>query len=121
MADITNLQAIVARSSAKQSFALLLFSINDAKGAKRFLRSLLPKTPAGLPPETEGVPAFHFLFSWTGIEKLLDGHDSLDVREGRRAFETFFVDSAQAPDAPAMAAQLGFVGNSAPEHLWPEF
>ena len=117
MADVGNVQAIVARSSAKPLSVVLMFKLGDAGGAKAFLREWLPKTPAGMAMEVDGQPAFHFLFSWTGIEKVLSGHADLDVTKGRKEFEVFFVDPVQAPDA-AVAEQLGFLGTSAPTEWW---
>jgi deferrochelatase/peroxidase EfeB len=117
MADVGNVQAIVARSSAKPLIVVLMFKLGDAGGAKAFLREWLPRIPAGMATEVDGQPAFHFLFSWTGIEKVLSGHTVLDVTQGRKEFELFFVDPGQAPDA-AVADQLGFLGASAPTGWW---
>jgi deferrochelatase/peroxidase EfeB len=121
MADVSNLQAIIGRSSAKPFFAVLLFAIDDAKRAKGFLRTWGPEIPVGLAAEQSGVAALHLLFSWSGMEKLLKGRTDLNVDEGRRAFDTFFVDPAQAPDRPALAQQFGFIGNSAPDTWWDKF
>jgi deferrochelatase/peroxidase EfeB len=117
MANVGNVQAIVARSSAKPLIAVLLFRFGEAGGAKSFLRQWMPKAPAGLAPETDGQPALHFMFSWKGMEALLRGRAGLDVAQGRREFEVFFTDPVQAPDA-AVAKQLGFVGASAPDAWW---
>jgi hypothetical protein len=121
MADVSNLQAIVGRSSLKPFFAVLLFAIDDAKRAKEFLRTWEPEVPAGLAAERTGVAELHLLFSWSGMEKLLTGRTDLKADEGRRAFDTFFVDPAQAPDRPALAQQFGFIGNSAPDKWWDKF
>jgi deferrochelatase/peroxidase EfeB len=117
MADVGNVQAIVARSSAKPLIAVLLFKLGDAVGARAFLKEWLPKTPAGMAPETDGQPAFHFLFSWKGLEALLSGRPGFDVAQGRREFEVYFVDPTQAPDG-AVATQLGFLGASSPASWW---
>jgi deferrochelatase/peroxidase EfeB len=117
MANVGNVQAIVARSSAKPFIAVLLFKLGDAAGARAFLKQWLPKTPAGMAPEIDGQPAFHFLFSWKGLEALLSGRPGFDVAQGRQQFEVFFVDPRQAPDG-AVATQLGFLGASAPASWW---
>jgi deferrochelatase/peroxidase EfeB len=117
MADLGNVQAIVARSSAKPFIAVLLFKLGDASEAKAFLREWLPKTPAGMAPEIDGAPAFHFLVSWKGLEALLAGRPEFDLAQGRKEFEVFFVDPRQAPDG-GVAAQLGFLGASSPGSWW---
>src|SRR6478672_12456285 len=52
------------------------------------------------------------------MELLLQRVQTLDTTEGRREFETFFVDPGQSPDSTAVAEQLGFVGDSAPQGWW---
>jgi hypothetical protein len=121
VADVNNLQAIVGRGSAKARFAILLFSIEDAGRAKEFLRTWKSDIPSGLAQEPDGVAALHFLFSWSALERLLRGNANLDVSDGQRAFEAFFVDPLQAPDRPAVAKQFGFVGDSAPANWWHGF
>ena len=121
MADVDNAQAIVVQRSNKPCFAVLLFTIDQPEGAKTFLRTWTPQTPAGWAPEPTGGAALYFLFSWSGLEKLLKGRRDFNVDDGRRAFETFFVDPAQAPDNPAMARQLGFIGRSSPDGWWHQF
>ena len=100
---------------------MLLFTINDPAKAKEFLRTWIQDVPAGLTAEVDGVAALHFMFSWSALEKLLKGRGGFDVDEGRRAFDIFFVDPANAPDNPRMASQLGFTGASAPASWWSEF
>jgi deferrochelatase/peroxidase EfeB len=117
MADVGNVQAIVARSSAKPLIAVLLFRFGEAGGAKSFLREWISKAPAGLAPEIDGQPALHFMFSWNGMERLLGGRPGLDVAQGRKEFELFFTDPMQAPDS-GIAQQLGLVGASAPAAWW---
>ena len=121
MADVDNAQAIVVQRSNKPCFAVLLFTIDQPEGAKTFLRTWTPQTPAGWAPEPTGGAALYFLFSWSGLEKLLEGRRDFNVDDGRRAFETFFVDPTQAPDNPAMARQLGFIGRSSPDGWWHQF
>jgi deferrochelatase/peroxidase EfeB len=121
VADTSNLQAIVARSPDKSFFSVLMFSIADPVAARGFLRTWTPQTPAGAAPDTAGVGELHFLFSWSGLEKLLAGNPDLDPAVGRKAFDTFFVDPAQAPDSAAMAGQLGFIGKSDPGQWWQDF
>jgi deferrochelatase/peroxidase EfeB len=43
---------------------------------------------------------------------------SATVAQGSRELETFFVDPVQAPGGQAVAAQLGFHGDSAPDRWW---
>jgi deferrochelatase/peroxidase EfeB len=116
MVDIGNLQAIVARSSAKPLLGILLYEFGHAEGARAFLRQWIPRTAAGMAPDGDG-PAFHFMFSWKGIEALMSGRSGFDLTQGRREFDVFFVDPTQAPDG-AVAAQLGFFGNSSPSAWW---
>jgi deferrochelatase/peroxidase EfeB len=118
MPNLGNIQAIVAKSSPKPLITVLLFKLGAADGAKSFLREWIVNTPAGAASNVGGQPAFYFLFSWNGLEVLLRDHAQLDVAQGRRQFETFFVDPVQAPDGPAVAEQLGFLGASAPERWW---
>ncbi|MHC2578881.1 deferrochelatase/peroxidase EfeB [Bradyrhizobium diazoefficiens] len=116
MVDLANLQAIVARSSTKPLLAVLLFKFGDAGRARAFLQQWIPRTAAGRAPDPGG-PAFHFMFSWKGIEALMAGRPGFDVAQGRREFDVFFVDPAQAPDG-GVAEQLGFSGTSAPAAWW---
>lgn len=116
MVDLGNLQAIVARSSAKPLLAVLLFRFGDAGGARSFLRQWIPRAAVGAGPDPDG-PAFHFMFSWNGIATLMSGRPDLDVAQGRRQFEVSFVDPAQAPDG-GIATQLGFFDASAPAGWW---
>lgn len=117
MADIENLQALVARSSAKASYAVLLFAIEDPQAAAGFLRNWIAETPSGFSAESDGRAALHFLFGWPGLEKLLEQSD-LDLATGRRAFDVFFADPLQAPDQPALAEQMGFTGASDARTWW---
>ena len=116
MVDLGNLQAIVARGSTKPLLAVLLYKFGDAGPARAFLRQWVPRTAAGMAPDGDG-PAFHFMFSWKGIEALMSGRPGFDVAQGRREFDVFFVDPTQAPDG-AVAEQLGFVGDSSPSAWW---
>ena len=116
MVDLGNLQAIVARSSAKPLLAVLLFRFGDAGGARSFLRQWIPRAAVGAGPDADG-PAFHFMFSWNGIATLMSGRPDLDVAQGRQQFEVSFVDPAQAPDG-GIATQLGFFDASAPAGWW---
>ena len=118
MIQLSNVQAIVARSSDRPFVTVPLFKIEAADGAKAFLRQWLSMTPSGTSQPAGDVPTLHFLFSWNGIEKLLRPHPVLKVEEGRKAFETFFTDPDQAPDRPAVATDLGFTAESAPQHWW---
>jgi deferrochelatase/peroxidase EfeB len=118
MADLGNIQAIVARSSARPLIAVLLFRLGAVSDAKTFLREWTLNTPAGMAPEIDGQPSFHFLFSWRGMEALLLGHPYLDAAQGRREFEVFFVDPIQSPDGAAVAEQLGFLGINSPTGWW---
>ncbi len=116
MVDIGNVQAIIARSSAKPLLAVLLFKFGDAARAKAFLSRWIPRAAGGMAPDGDG-PAFHFMFSWSGIEALLSGRRDLDVTQGRREFGVFFTDATQAPDG-GIALQLGFLGDSSPASWW---
>jgi deferrochelatase/peroxidase EfeB len=118
MADLGNVQAIVARSSAKPLIAVLLFKLGAGNDAKLFLREWTANMTLGMAPDIDGQPAFYFLFSWSGMAALLAGHPQLDVAQGSRELETFFVDPVQAPGGQAVAAQLGFHGDSAPDRWW---
>jgi deferrochelatase/peroxidase EfeB len=117
MADLENVQAIVARSSAKKFHVVLLYKFESPRGAKRFLQEWTKGTLAGLAPEIDNRPSQHFLFTWSGVEALLENHPTLDPESERRELEPFFVDPTQAPGA-AVAEQLGFLGASAPEGWW---
>ena len=116
MVDVGNVQAIIARSSAKPLLAVLLFKFGDAAGAKAFLIRWVPRAAGGMAPDGDG-PAFHFMFSWSGIEALMSNRRDLDVAQGRRAFGAFFTDATQAPDG-GIAPQLGFLGESSPASWW---
>jgi hypothetical protein len=69
VADVNNLQAIIGRSSGKARFAILLFTIEDARRAKEFLRTWKSEVPSGLAQEQDGVSALHLLFSWSALER----------------------------------------------------
>lgn len=121
MANILNAQAIVARSSNKPFYAVLFFKIATIQGTREFLRTWRQHVPAGNEHKDFGLPELHFFFSWKGLEKLATGMDNLDVADGRKAFETFFVDPTQAPNQSHIASQLGFTGTSAPDNWWHDF
>lgn len=118
MANLGNIQAIVAKNSIRPLIALLLFKLSDRNRAKSFLRQWIASTPAATAPEADEQPALHFMFSWTALEALLRDDPGLDVERGRRELEVFYVDPSQAPNHPAIAQQLGFVGESAPDRWW---
>src|ERR1700754_3325987 len=118
MADIQNIQALVVRSPVKPVTSVLLFKLGDAALGRKFVRACAGRVPRGAAPDVAGQPELHLLFSWSGIEKLLRGHPTLDVEQGRNAFEVFFADAGQSPGSRAMAQQLGFIGASAPESWW---
>jgi hypothetical protein len=115
--DLNNVQALIVRSSRKPLTSILLFRCGDSARAKAFLRRWTPNAPAGRAPEVDGQPAFLFLFAWPALQSLLQGHAPLDVAQGRRQFEVFFVDPAQRPGG-GIAPQLGFLGQSAPGQWW---
>lgn len=121
MADLDNVQALVARSSSRPFFAVLLFRIQAPEQARQFLREWAAATLGGLAPEVAGAGVFHFMFSWNGLAKLLDGNPQFDLAKGRQEFEPFFVDPKQGPDSLAAAADLGFVGESSPDRWWNGF
>src|SRR5215813_10134562 len=118
MADIDNIQALVVRSPVKPQVSVLLFKLGDAAAARVFVRECSAKVPKGAAADVASRAECHLLFSWSGLEKMLRGHPTLDVAEGRRAFDMFFADPSQAPDSLAMAPQLGFIGDSAPDQWW---
>jgi len=118
MADIDNIQALVVRSPVKPQVCVLLFKLGDAAAARSFVREFSAKVPKGAAADVAGRAEYHLLFSWSGLEKMLRGHPTLDVAEGRRAFEIFFADSSQGPGSLALAPQLGFQGGSSPERWW---
>jgi deferrochelatase/peroxidase EfeB len=118
MADIQNIQALVVRSPVKPVTSVLLFKLGDAALGRKFVRACTGRVPRGAAPDVAGQAELHLLFSWSGIEKLLRGHPTLDVEQGRNAFEVFFADAGQSPGSRAMAQQLGFIGASAPEAWW---
>jgi deferrochelatase/peroxidase EfeB len=118
MANVNNVQAIVARSSAKPLSAVLLFKLGQAAPAKKFLRDCSVNIPAGAALEAQGQPALHLMFSWKALEILLAGRANLDLAKGRKEFEAFFVDPVQAPDGQGVVRQLGFIGVSSPKTWW---
>ena len=121
LADLNNVQALVARSSRRPFLAVLLFRIGTAGKAREFLRLWAASTLGGEAPEVGGVGTFHFMFSWNGLAKLLDGNLQFDVAKGRAEFEPFFVDPKQGPDSLAAASDLGFSGESSPDGWWDGF
>lgn len=121
MANLDNVQAIVARSSTRHFFAIVLFRILAPAPARQFLRDWTAATLGGQAQEAAGNSALHFMFSWSGLTKLLEGNPLFDLTQGAREFEAFFVDPEQGPDSAAMAEQLGFVGDSAPDGWWEGF
>jgi deferrochelatase/peroxidase EfeB len=118
MADIENIQALVVRSPEKPVTSVLLFKLGDAAQGRQFVRAYVAKVPRGAAADVVGQAEFHLLFCWSGLEKLLRGHPTLDVAQGRQAFEVFFADPGQAPGSLAMAQQLGFIGASTPDRWW---
>jgi hypothetical protein len=117
MVDLANLQALLSRRPEKPFYAVLLFRLGDADGARQFLSGLLPRIVSGATAEVVGAPLLNVFVSWRAISALA----RLDPTLGRRQFEVFFTDPSQAPDSLAMASQLGFTGSSAPDHWWAGF
>src|SRR5215468_1232219 len=85
MADIDNIQALVVRSPVKPEVSVLLFKLGDAAAARGFVREYAAKVPKGAAADVAGNAEYHLLFCWSGLEKMLRGHPTLDVAEGRRA------------------------------------
>jgi deferrochelatase/peroxidase EfeB len=118
---LDNVQAIVARRSTRRFFAILLFRIVAPALARQFLRERTAAVLGGQAKEIVGDPVLHFMFSWSGLAKLLEGNPQFDLTQGARDFEPFFVDPGQGPGSSAMAEQLGFVGDNAPDSWWEGF
>jgi deferrochelatase/peroxidase EfeB len=121
LANLDNVQAIVARSSTRPFFAILLFRIVAPALARQFLRERTAAVLGGQANEIAGDPVLHFMFSWSGLAKLLEGNPQFDLTQGAREFEPFFVDPGQGPGSSAMAEQLGFIGDNAPDSWWEGF
>jgi deferrochelatase/peroxidase EfeB len=121
LANLDNVQAIVARSSARPFFAILLFQIVAPALARQFLREWKAAVLGGQAEEKAGDDVLHFMFSWRGLWKLLEGNPQFDLMQGARELEVFFVDPGQGPGSSAMAEQLGFVGDNAPDSWWEGF
>jgi hypothetical protein len=121
LANLDNVQAIVARSSTRPFFAILLFRIVAPALARQFLRERTAAVLGGQAKEIAGDDVLHFMFSWRGLAKLLEGNPQFDLTKGAREFETFFVDARQGPGSSAMADQLGFVGDNVPDSWWEGF
>ncbi|MBI1869243.1 MAG: hypothetical protein HYS06_13280 [Methylocystis sp.] len=118
MTKLDSLQGIVAKSSERPLLSILLFRIGAADNARAFLRHWLRFVPDGRAPPPVDAPELYFLFSWDGVSKLLAGHPTLKIDVGRDQLEGYFTNSDLAPDNPARAPDLGFVGDSAPQGWW---
>lgn len=117
MIDLTNLQALLVKPCVHPLFTVMLFHIEDAAAARKFIRQWRKETPNGAEQGVGTRPhALYFMFSWQGLEKLLAGHPTLKLDEGARAFEPFFSNPADMPEMKT--EQLGFLGPSAPDGWW---
>jgi hypothetical protein len=78
LANLDNVQAIVARSSTRPFFAILLFRIVAPALARQFLRERTAAVLGGQAKEIAGDDVLHFMFSWRGLAKLLEGNPQFD-------------------------------------------
>jgi hypothetical protein len=69
LANLDNVQAIVARSSSRPFFAVLLFRIVAPALARQFLREWTAAVLGGQAKEIAGEDVLHFMFSWSGLER----------------------------------------------------
>jgi hypothetical protein len=96
-------------------FSILLFRIDNARLARKFLADWLANMPGGRPAALKR-PVLHFAFSWRGLKKLLEGRADLDVSSPE--FEFFFTEPNHFPDGLAMANSFGFSGINSPDGWW---
>lgn len=95
--------------------AIVFFRIGSGDGGRAFLREILDQVPSASETALSETMAFHISLTWSGLAKLLMGHDTLDVADGRSQLEPAFVDPDEAFSHPR---ELGFIGESAPESWW---
>jgi deferrochelatase/peroxidase EfeB len=111
-ADIQRMIVFRPEQAAK---AILFFRIRSRSGTKDFLRSLLTRVPSAAAPLPAGKLPLHVSVTWSGIEKLLDGHADLLPAEGKTQLEPWFVSPEAAFSHPE---ELGFIEDSAPDTWW---
>ena len=121
MVQLTNLQALLVRSTNKPFYAILLFKLGEHGVGRDFLRDILPRVTSGTPAEVPEAPIINVSLSWRAIAATVKGHAGLDSAIGRRQFEPFFTDPEQGPGSLALASQLGFTGASSPDRWWDGF
>ena len=106
MANPRNIQRLIISRYSQPQRVNLLFQINTAAPARRFLGTWLKQTPTGPSDTSPRAPILHFAFSWAGLARLLEDEGNLDIGEGRAQMGAFFTDPTQAPDGRAMADEL---------------
>ncbi|MDX0481426.1 hypothetical protein GOD90_20335 [Sinorhizobium medicae] len=115
--ELANVQGIVEHRFVQRHSAVLLFSIREALGTKRFLATWKHRIPSAHTALAElKAPLLSFGLTWRGLTILLENEPSLDPAEGRIEFDLGFTE--RSPEHPGLRDQLGFTGASSPELWW---
>ncbi len=115
--ELANVQGIVEHRFVQRHSAVMLFSLGDALGAKRFLATWKHRVPSAdaAPADLKG-PLLSFGVTWRGLTVLLENEQSLEPAIGRTELDYGFTE--RTPDHPGLSDQLGFTGSSSPERWW---
>lgn len=116
MPDLDRIQSLIVQSAPQPRCFVLLFRLGPPDGARRFLRQWLPYVPSAAADSASFPNPVFLSLTWQGLARLCEGDPDLDPGEGVRRLERWFVD--QTPDHPAVARDMGFLGESAPQRWW---
>ncbi|PSS59703.1 hypothetical protein C6558_36615 [Ensifer sp. NM-2] len=115
--ELANVQGIVQHRFVQRHSAVLLFSIREVLGAKRFLATWKHRVPSADTALADlKAPLISFGLTWRGLTILLENAPSLDPSVGRIELDLGFTE--RTPDHPGLRDQLGFTGSSSPELWW---
>ena len=112
---LSRIQRMIVHRPPQAAKAIIFFRIGSGDGGRAFLREVLSQVPAASNTALSETTVVHLSFTWSGIEKLLVGHERLDAAAGSSQLEPAFVDPDDAFSHPR---ELGFSGESAPEKWW---
>jgi len=115
--ELSNVQGILEHRFVQPHSAIMLFSLGETAGAKRFLARWKDRMPsADMAPTDFKAPLVSFGFTWRGLTTLLENETTLSPEAGKAQLDLGF--TQMTPDHPGMSDQLGFIGSSSPEFWW---
>jgi len=112
---LSKIQQIIVRRPSQTAKAIVFFRIGSGDGGRKFLQEILDRVPSAADTPQTATTTFHLSLTWSGLAKLLAGHDLLDLDDGRAQLEPAFVNPDDAFSHPH---ELGFIDESAPGSWW---